>query len=106
MKINIDSRLQEAVASGKSFDEQLAEVKASGKPFGLVSDMKLGKHIIYHSADEIADAQARTAAEAAEAALPKPPRVQSLEERVLIAKGLATKDDCDTEYVVGTEAAK
>ena len=103
MKINIDSRLQEAVASGKSFDEQLAEVKASGKPFGLVSDMKLGKHIIYHSADEIADAQARTAAEAA---LPKPPRVQSLEERVLIAKGLATKDDFYTEYVVGTEAAK
>ena len=103
MKINIDSRLQEAVASGKSFDEQLAEVKASGKPFGLVSDMKLGKHIIYHSADEIADAQARTAVEAA---LPKPPRVQSLEERVLIAKGLATKDDFDTEYVVGTEAAK
>jgi len=52
------------------------------------------RKVIDLTPQEEADALARTAAEAAK---PKPTRVQSLEERVLIAKGLAPKADFDAE---------
>jgi hypothetical protein len=76
MQIDITSRLEEAIASGKTFDVQLDEAEASGRPFGTVSDFKFGKHVIYHTPEEIADAQARTAAEVVES------KIQTIEERV------------------------
>ena len=69
MKINITSRIEAAAASGKTFEEQLAEAEASGKPFGTVVDWKLGKQVIYHTAEEIAHFAERAAEESAK---PKP----------------------------------
>jgi methyl coenzyme M reductase subunit C-like uncharacterized protein (methanogenesis marker protein 7) len=63
MKIDTRERLEEAVALGKSFEQQLAEAKASGRAFGTVVDMKLGQHVIYHTAEEIAEYQTRADAE-------------------------------------------
>lgn len=63
MKINTDARVQEAVASGKSFDQQLTEARASGRPFGIVHDMRFGRHVVYQSAEELADCAARAAEE-------------------------------------------
>lgn len=84
MKIDITERLLSAAASGKPFDVQLAEAKASGNPFGLVSDTKLGRHVIYHTDEEIADAQARTTAEAAN---PVIDRFEQLEARIAALEG-------------------
>ena len=80
MKINIIPRLMDAVSSGKSFEEQLAVAEASGRPFGRVSDMQFGKHIIYSTDEEIAGAQIRTAAERARPQIPS--QMESLEARV------------------------
>ena len=88
MKINITSRIEAAAASGKSFEEQLAEAEASGKPFGTVVDWKLGKQVIYHTAEEIAHFAERAAEEAIEKAKPKTP---TIEERLAALEANARK---------------
>lgn len=52
------------------FEQDIAEAKASGKPHRLEVHLSDGRRVLYLTEAEIADAQARTAAEAAR---PKPP---------------------------------
>ena len=78
MKINIIPRLMDAVSSGKSFEEQLASAEASGRPFGRVSDALFGKHIIYNTDEEIADAKASAEVKKENPIMP------TLEERIAV----------------------
>ena len=51
MKIDAAERIKASIEDYRSFDEQLAEARASGRKFGTATDTK-GRRAVYYFTDE------------------------------------------------------